>query len=88
MLYVREMDNYQSCYFTKKIDPSTIEVEKVLYMHLQGMSTMKITPNILDKFGIIYEPMEERIAQGMTGHGLPIPELAPKTTSSISMRGE
>ena len=60
------MDNYQSCYFTKKIESSTIEVEKVLYVYLQGMNTMKITPSIVDKFGIVYEPMEERMAQGMT----------------------
>ena len=77
------MDNYQSCYFTKKIEPSTIEVKKVLYMYLQGMNIMKITPSIVDKFGIIYEPMEERMAQGMTWQGVPILELAPKIASSI-----
>ena len=73
VLYVREIDNYQSCYFMKKIESSTIEVEKVLYIYLQRMNTTKITPSIVDKFGIIYEPMEERMAQGMTWHGLPIP---------------
>ena len=83
VLYVRETDNYQSCYVTKKGDPSTIETEKVLYVYLQGMNTMKITPSIVDKFGIIYEPMEERMAQGMTWHGFPIPELAPRVASSI-----
>ena len=82
------MDNYQSCYFTKKLESNTIEVEKVLYVYLQGMNTMKITPSIVDKFGIIYEPMEERMAQEMTWHGLPIPELASSTASSISMGGE
>ena len=88
VLYVWEIENYQSCYFTKKIDSSTIEAEKVLYVYLQGMNTMKITPSIVDKFKIIYEPMEERMAQGMTWHGLPIPELAPRIASSISMGGE
>ena len=62
--------------------------EKVLYVYLQGMNTTKITPSIVDKFGIIYEPMEERMAQGMTWHGLPIPELVPRIASSISMGGE
>ena len=57
-------------------------------MYLQEMNTMKSIPSIVDKFGIIYEPMEERMAQGMTWHGLPIPELVPRTTSSISMGGE
>ena len=83
VLYVQEMDNYQWCYFTKKIDPSTIQAEKVLYLYLQGMNMVKITPSIVDKFGITYEPMEERTIQGMTWHGLPILELTPKTTSSI-----
>ena len=44
---------------------------------------MKLTPIFLYKFGITYKPMEQRIAQGMTHQGFPIPELAPKTTSSI-----
>ena len=57
VLYGQETNNYQSCYVTKKIDPSTIEMEKVLYVYLQGMNTMKITPSIVDKFGIIYESM-------------------------------
>ena len=52
------------------------------------MNTMKIIPNILDKFVIMYEPMEERMAQGMTWHGLPILELVPRVSSSISIGGE
>ena len=67
VLYVQEIDNYQSCYFTKKLESSTIESRKVLYVYLQGMNTMKITPSIVDKFGIIYEPMEEGMAQGCLG---------------------
>ena len=88
VLYVQEIDNYQSCYFTKKVESSIIETEKVLYVYLQGMNTMKTTPSTVDKFRIIYEPMEEEMAQEMTWHGLPILELAPRTTSSISMGGE
>ena len=65
ILYVRKTDNYQSYYFTKETNPSTIEVEKVLYVYLERMNTMKITPNIVDKFGITYETMEEIMAHGM-----------------------
>ena len=70
------------------MESSTIEIEKVLYVYLQGMNTMKIIPSIVEKFGMVYEPMEERMAQGMTWHGLPISKLAPRTTSSILMGGE
>ena len=54
-------------------------------MYLQGMNTLKITPSIVDKFGIIYEPIEERKVQEMTWHGLPIPKLAPRVASSMSI---
>ena len=30
VLYVQEIDNYQSCYFTKKLESSTMKMEKVL----------------------------------------------------------
>ena len=60
----------------------------MLYVYLQGMNTMKITPSIVDKFGIVYKPMEERMAQRMTWHELPILELVPRIASSISMGGE
>ena len=66
LVYVWETDNYQSCYFTKKLESSTIELEKVLYVYLQEMNTSKVTPSIVDKFGIVYEPMEERKVQVMT----------------------
>ena len=66
VVYVRETDNHQSYYFTKKLESSTIEPEKVLYVYLQGMNTSKVTPSIVDKFGIVYEPMEERKVQAMT----------------------
>ena len=52
------------------------------------MNTSKVAPSIVDKFGIVYEPMEERKVQGMTWHGLPSPELAPRVASSMSMEGE
>ena len=55
-----------------------IETEKMLYIYLEGMNITKFTPITVDKFGITYEAIEQRIAQGMTWNGLPIP-----TTSSI-----
>ena len=60
----------------------------MLYVYLQGMNTSKVAPSIVDKFGIVYEPIEERKVQGMTWHGLPIPELAPRVASSMLMEGE
>ena len=38
--------------------PNTIETKKVLYVYLEGLLTMKLTPIFLDKFGITYEPIE------------------------------
>ena len=35
-----------------------------------------------DKFAIFFEPMEEQLVQDLTWHGLSIPELAPKITTS------
>ena len=32
VLYVQEIDNYQSCYFTKTIEPSRTPMGKVLYV--------------------------------------------------------
>ena len=61
-LYVKESEEILSCYYTSNPIPNTIENEKVLYVYLEGMLTMKLTPIFLDKFCIIYEPMEQRIA--------------------------
>ena len=36
----------------------------------------------VDKFAVNYEHMEDRDAQDLTWHGLPIPEIAPKATTS------
>ena len=49
---------------------------------------MVLTPMFLDKFVVLYEPMEERVVQDLTWHGLPIPELAPKVTTSTQLQGD
>ena len=36
----------------------------------------------VDRFSVNYEHMEDRIAQDLTWHGLPIPEIAPKAATS------
>ena len=43
----------------------------------------KLTPITIDKYGITYEAMDQRVAQGMTWYGFPIAELALKTDSFI-----
>ena len=57
-LYVRESGKRPSCYHARNPTPNTIEKEKVLYVYLEGLLMMKITPIFLDKFGITYKPME------------------------------
>ena len=37
----------------------------------------------VDKFGVKYKIMEPRLAQSMTWQGFPMPDLAPKTASSM-----
>ena len=66
LLYVQDTEGHQSCYFTKKIDSSTIEMEKVLYIYLDGMKTTNLTPITVDKFKITHEAIDQRVAQGMT----------------------
>ena len=65
-LYVQEIEELLNCYCDKNLAPSTIKMEKVLYVYLKGLSSMKLTPIFIDKFGITYEPMEQRVAQGTT----------------------
>ena len=60
--------------------------DKVLYVYLRISPTMIVTPMFFDNHAILYEPMEDREVQDLTWHGLPIPELALKPTSSPSKR--
>ena len=82
-VYVRESDEVKTCYFTKTLDLGIIHEEKLLYIYLEGTNTLKINPVFLDKFGVLYEPMEQRVVRSLSWQGLPIPKLAPKPTSSI-----
>ena len=82
-LYVKESGESLSFYYARKPTPNTIEIEKVLYAYLEGMFKMKLKFVFLDNLQITYEPMEQRIAPGMTWQGLSDLELAPKTASSI-----
>ena len=43
---------------------------------------MSLKPMFVDRFPVNYEHMEDRIAQDLMWHGLPIPEIAPKATAS------
>ena len=56
---------------------------KTLYVYLEGMLTICPQAIFVDKFGVKYEIMEPRLAQSMTWQGFPIPDLAPKTASSM-----
>ena len=47
---------------------------------------MIATPMFFDNHDVLYKPMEERVVQDLTWHGLPIPKLAPKLTSSQSKK--
>ena len=66
IFYMRESGESLSCYYARNPTLHTIEKEKVLYVYLEVLLTMKWTQIFLDKFGITYKPMEQRMAQGMT----------------------
>ena len=57
-VYVREFEEVNTCYFTKNPDLSTIHEEKMLYIYLEGTNTLKLNLVFLDKYGVLYEPME------------------------------
>ena len=57
-VYVQESDKDKTCYFTKTLDLGTIHEEKLLYIYLEGTNTLKINLVFLDKFGVLYKPME------------------------------
>ena len=57
-VYVQDFDEVRTCYFTKTLDLSTIQEEKVLYIYLEGTKTLKLNLVFLDKYRVLYEPME------------------------------
>ena len=81
-LYKWETNETKQCYFARNPPPPSVVKDKVLYVYLRISPTMIVTPMFFDKHAILYEPMEDREVQDLTWHGLPIPKLAPKPTSS------
>ena len=57
-VYVRESDEVKTCYFTKTPNLGTVHEEKLLYIYLEVTNTLKLNPVFLDKYGVLYEPME------------------------------
>ena len=57
-VYVREFDKVKTCYFTKTPNLGTIHEEKLLYIYLEGTNTLKLNPIFLDKYKVLYRPME------------------------------
>ena len=81
-LYKSEMEDTKQCYFARNPPPHAIVKDKVLDVYLWTSMTMLVTPMFFDKFAILLEPMEERIVQDLTWHGLAILELAHKIKTS------
>ena len=84
--YVQESNEVKTCYFTKTLDLGTMHEEKLLYIYMEGTNTLKLNLVFLDKYKVLYEPMEQRLVCSLSWQGLPIPKLAPKPTSSIGTR--
>ena len=85
-IYKREKEQTKQCYFARNPPPHFVVKDKVLYVYLRISLTMIVTPMCLDNYVVLYKPMEERVVQDLTWHGLPIPKLAPKPTSSQSKK--
>ena len=62
VLYVRDLEESRGCYFTKNPDHNTIQADKTLYVYLEGMLTMCPQTIFVDKFGVKYEIIEQRLA--------------------------
>ena len=57
-VYVQESNEVKTCYFTKTLDLGTIHDEKLFYIYLKGTNMLKLNPVFLDKYGVLYKPME------------------------------
>ena len=82
VVYVRESEDSKNCYYSRNPEPHTIQEHKVLYIYLRDWQAMSLKPMFVDKFAVNYEHMEDRVAQDLTWHGLPIPKIAPKSATS------
>ena len=80
------MKETKKCYFPRNLPSHSIFKDKVLYVYLRISLTMIVTPMFFDNYVVLYKPMEERVVQDLTWHGLPFPKLAPKPTSSQSKK--
>ena len=61
VVYVQESNKVKTCYYTKKPHLSTIQEENTLYIYLEGTNTLKLSPSFLDKCGVLYESMEQKV---------------------------
>ena len=82
-VYVRDTDEFFHCYFTRYIDPSTIEKKKILYVYLEGGFSKLTTPLFVDKYGVVFETMEMTAARGLTWQGNVILEFLAAAASSM-----
>ena len=73
VLYKRETEETKQYYFAMNPPPHFVVKDKFLYVYLWISSTMIVTPMFFDNYVVLYKPMEERVVQDLTWHGLPIP---------------
>ena len=78
-----DLEESRGCYFAKNPDCITIQTDKTLYVYLEGMLTMCPQAIFVDKFGVKYKIMEQRLALSVNWKEFPVPDLAPKTASSM-----
>ena len=74
-LYMRESMESKQSFCTKNPPPHTLVKDKVLYAYMRVTQTMDLTLMFIDKFVVLYEPMDNRAMQDLTFHGTPIPKL-------------
>ena len=84
----RETGKTKHFFFARNPSPYLIVKDKVLYVYLRITQTIVLTPMFVDKFAILYKPMEEWEVQDLTWHGFSIPKLAPKVTALTQPKGD
>ena len=85
-LYMHESIESKQFFCTKNPPPHTLVKDKVLYAYMRVTQTMDLTPMFIDKFAILYEPMDNRAVQDLPWHGRPVPKFAPMVTTSSHPR--
>ena len=66
VVYVLESDEVKTRYFTKTLDLGTIHDKKLLYIYLEGTNTLKLNLVFLDKYRVLYKPMEQRVVRSVS----------------------